>query len=313
MSDLDFKTIAVSLAAGLVAGLALSQAAAGKPRATAGKPRAAVGKPEELEVGYWTIRGLGAPCRAMVLAAGVRLRATCHDVIPTPDGKYDRSDYVAKRVALREQNPLANLPYVIDEHGTLIAQTNACFLYLGRRLDMLGDGSAADVSKCEQLLCEAMDLRNSMTRNAYGKGDQADACQQVLEGQLSGGSMRKLENWLKVKTTGSKLYFVGSKLSAPDFHIWEQLDQYTHMADHHELDSPLDGLPHLKAFYDNFSALPQNQAYLNSPLHQLPFNQKMAKFGGAKNRGAWDHGTMTEGSEHYDFANISGVFHPNKA
>ena len=296
----DYKVIAAALAAGLAAGLALSRAL--KRRAS---------KPEELEVGYWTIRGLGAPCRAMVLAAGVRLRATCHDVSPVEGGGYDREDYLKQRVGFRKKNPLANLPYVIDEKGTFIAQTNAVLMYLGRRLNMLGDGSDEDVSACEQLLSEAMDLRNSMTRTAYGKGDDADACGQMIESQKMSGSMRKLENWLKTKA-GSKLYFVGEKLSAPDFHIWEQLDQYTHMADHHSLEQPLASLPHLKSFYDNFKALPQNQAYLSSPLHQLPFNQKMAKFGGAKNRGRWDHSTMVKGSEHYDFADISGVFDPSE-
>lgn len=98
-------------------------------------------------------------------------------------------------------------------------------------------------------------------------------------------------------------------MSAPDFHIWEMLNQYTKMANHHGLDAPLNALPYLKAFYNNFSTLSQNQAYLTSTLHTtLPLNQKMAKFGGAKNGGIWDHETMTEGSEYYDFANISGVF-----
>ena len=297
----DFKVIAASLATGLAAGLVLSRVFAKKKHTTS--------MPDSLEVGYWTIRGLGAPCRAMVMAAGVQLKATCHDVKPTAEGGYDRSDYVSQRVALREKNALANLPYVIDEHGTLVAQTNACFLYLGRRLDMLGDGSDDDVSKCEQLLCEAMDLRNSMTRIAYSAGDQIDACRKLIDGQTSEGSLRKLENWL---TSGShQKFFVGCKLSAPDFHIWEMLDQYTQMANHHGLDAPLDALPYLKAFYHHFSTLPQNQAYLTSALHALPFNQKMAKFGGAKNCGPWNHETMAEGSEHYDFANISGVFGGN--
>ena len=192
-TNLNYKVIAASLATGLAAGLVLSHVFAKRKRTSM--------MPDELEVGYWTIRGLGAPCRAMqgamVMAAGVRLKATCHDVKPTADGGYDRSDYLSQRVALREKNALANLPYVIDEHGTLVAQTNACFLYLGRRLDMLGDGSDDDVSKCEQLLCEAMDLRNNMTRIAYTTGDQIDACRQLIDGQKSEGSLRKLENWLR--------------------------------------------------------------------------------------------------------------------
>ena len=68
---------------------------------------------------------------------------------------------------------------------------------------------------------------------------------------------------------------------------------------------------HLNSFYNNFKALPQNQAYLSSPLHQMPINQKMAKFGGAKDHGTWNHETMTEGTEHYDFADISGVYEPS--
>lgn len=294
----DYKVIAAALAAGLAAGLAVSRLLKSQAR-----------KPKELEIGYWTIRGLGAPLRAMVLASGVRLKATCHDVKPIEDGGFDNSTYMKKRVEFRKKNPLANLPYVIDENGAFITQTNAVFMYLGRRLNMLGDGSDKDVSACEQLLCEAMDLRNSMTRIAYGKGDDLDACARLIESQISSGSMLKLENWLKTKSS-SKLYFVGDQLSAPDFHIWEQLDQYTQLADHHSLKPPLESLTHLESFYNNFKSLPQNQAYLSSPLHRLPFNQKMAKFGGAKNRGAWNHATMVEGTEHYDFADISGVYNP---
>lgn len=198
--------------------------------------------------------------------------------------------------------------FILNKLITPLIYNDIVSLFLFPLFFFLGDGSDVDVSLCEQLLCEAMDLRNSMTRVAYSKGDEVEACRQLLDGQKSDGSLRKLENWLHGKSGANKLYFVGSKLSAPDFHIFEMLDQYTQMADFHGLDMPLDALPHLKAFYNNFRQLPQNQAYLNSALHTLPFNQKMAKFGGAKNRGKWNHKTMVEGTDHYDFANISGVF-----
>ena len=47
------------------------------------------------------------------------------------------------------------------------------------------------------------------------------------------GSMRKLENWLKTKAGSNRI--LSGQAFLPGFHIWEQLDQYTH-ADHHSLE-----------------------------------------------------------------------------
>ena len=106
-------------------------------------------KPKQLEIAYWTIRGLGAPCRAMVMAADVELIATCYDVLPTAEGGFDRGIYGVQKKQNIKMNPLANLPYVI-ENGTMITQTNACLQYLGRRLDMMGD-TQQEADDCNQV------------------------------------------------------------------------------------------------------------------------------------------------------------------
>ena len=262
-------------------------------------------KPAQLEVAYWTIRGLGAPARMMVMAAGVPLKATCYDVVPKSaesGGGWDLAHYHAARPGLRAENALANLPYVRDG-DVFVTQSNAVFMYLGRRLGMLGDGSERDVAACEMLLCECKDLRDNFTRTAYGKGDERLPCKQLLDGQKTGSSLWKLDSWLRQKPQGqSKLFFVGGELSAPDFHIWEMCDQYSIMAAKHGLVSPLDDLPCLRAFYAHFKALPQNQKYFASPLSKFPLNQKMAKLGGSH----IDHGTWVRGTE-YDFHPDSGV------
>jgi glutathione S-transferase len=120
----------------------------------------------EITLGYWSIRGLGAPLRMMIMAAdSITLNAVNYDLTLKPEStvselKFDASDWFEKKPALKGINPLMNLPYLIDG-DTVVAQTNACFTYLGRRLNMLGSNEK-ELCQCEQLLCEIMDLRNKM-------------------------------------------------------------------------------------------------------------------------------------------------------
>ena len=46
----------------------------------------------------------------------------------------------------------------------VVAQSNACMAFLGRRLGLWGT-TEAEASACEAALCEAMDLRDMMVRN----------------------------------------------------------------------------------------------------------------------------------------------------
>jgi len=68
-----------------------------------------------------------------------------------------------------------------------------------------------------------------MTKVAYSTGDSSKACNDLINSQFISGSFKKLEAWLKAKT-GSKVFFVGCRLSAADFPIWEMLDQFEEMS-----------------------------------------------------------------------------------
>ena len=72
------------------------------------------------------------------------------------------------------------------------------------------------------------------------------------------------------------------------------LDQYSVLQEHYfgeELKERnvinKEVFPYLSRFFTNFKNLAQNQAYLQSDLYKLPFNNKMAGFGSGKNGERW--------------------------
>ena len=68
----------------------------------------------DIVVGYWGIRGLGAPLRMMVLFhGGYKLHCENYDLLDKPEGGYDASAWFDKKPALKEKQPLINLPYII--------------------------------------------------------------------------------------------------------------------------------------------------------------------------------------------------------
>jgi glutathione S-transferase len=257
-----------------------------------------------IEVGYWSIKGLGAPLRMMVMYAGYPLQSSNFDLKINADGGYDGSEWFTKKPELKEANPLINLPYVKDG-DKIISQSNACFLYLGRKFNMLGS-TTSETEACEQLLCEIMDLRNKMTGFCYNPASDAESVSALLK-DVSGsnGALQKIELWLKKEITtnnASGAFLVGDHASAPDFHLYEMLDQYQAMARFYNLPSPTATFPLLASFKDKFEALPENSKYLASPLSKMPFNNKMAAFGACANGEKWTIG-MT-----YDFGDLSGVY-----
>lgn len=93
----------------------------------------------------------------MVIYSGEPLKSVCYDPIVLEDASFDRGEWVTDKENLIKRNPLMNLPYLIDKSSNgdeiLISQTNACFMYLGRKYSMLGSNDL-ELSQCEQLLCE---------------------------------------------------------------------------------------------------------------------------------------------------------------
>jgi len=89
-----------------------------------------------LEIGYWAIRGLGAPCRMAAHYAGADCKFNNYGVTATDDG-WDKSSWFDVKPQFKEQNGLINLPYVID-NGFVVTQTNAVLMYLGRKFGLIG-------------------------------------------------------------------------------------------------------------------------------------------------------------------------------
>lgn len=101
-------------------------------------------------------------------------------------------------------------------------------------------------------------------------------------------------------------FLVGTRASAPDFHLFEMLDQLATVSRVHSLPSPLGAFPLLSAFHRDFAALPRNAKYLASPLHAgLPLNNPSAKVGAVpvtQGAGAWVPG------QEFSWAGLSGTY-----
>lgn len=100
-------------------------------------------------------------------------------------------------------------------------------------------------------------------------------------------------------------FLVGTRASAPDFHLFEMLDQLAAVSRVHSLPSPLGAFPLLSAFHRDFAALPRNAKYLASPLPGLPLNNPSAKVGAvpvSQGAGAWVPG------QEFAWAGLSGTY-----
>eukprot|EP00455_Lapot_gusevi_P028499 TRINITY_DN3043_c0_g3_i1.p1 TRINITY_DN3043_c0_g3~~TRINITY_DN3043_c0_g3_i1.p1 ORF type:complete len:303 (-),score=103.71 TRINITY_DN3043_c0_g3_i1:132-938(-) len=252
--------------------------------------------PQSLTVGYWSIRGLAAPLRMMVMYRGVTLNAENYDCVEneTKNG-FDHSSWFSVKPQLKAKNPLINLPYVIDG-DVVVTQSNACFAYLGRKLGLMGK-DLLELTECEQLLCEIMDLRNHIIPFVYGPV-QGDELQWFAGVSRKGGSLDKLNLWLERKYAAQtvaedvNVFFVGDDATAPDFHIWEILDQLRLMASFYNAQDPLAHFPMLAAFHASFAKLPNNQRYFASKLAKLPCNNMMAgRFGATPSGARWVFGS----------------------
>lgn len=100
-----------------------------------------------MTVGYWNIRGLAAPIRMMVMYGGATLNSVNYDLKVKPEGGFDGSCWFDVKPDLKAKNPLINLPYVIDG-DVILTQSNACCLYVGRKLGLLGNNEAICISRC---------------------------------------------------------------------------------------------------------------------------------------------------------------------
>ena len=102
---------------------------------------------------------------------------------------------------------------------------------------------------CVQYLCEIYDLRCTMTNYVYEGTGTAESVIESGKGHFS-----KFENLLKNKD--KKCYTIGDSISAPDFHLFEMIDQYDGLQK--SMDSSaelLTDFPHVRHFFEEFSKL----------------------------------------------------------
>jgi len=256
-------------------------------------------------LGYWSIRGFGAPLTMMMCAAKVPLTLFLYDVVEDDGNKWKSDYFQAKGDYIKDyHSPLWNLPFCVDrENKRVICQTNAIFASLGQVCGMYGTDENTR-SQCEQLLCEIYDLRNIMFEYCYyGKKDDGAPKEALEKAKVH---FKKLEAWLEVEATRTivndstekekdVVHLVDGKFSAPDFHLYEMLDQFEGFVKYYMLENFLDDFKRLKAFKQGFSMLDENKDYLNSWLHtELPFNNCMAQFGSLPGPAVYTHGESAE-------------------
>jgi len=220
-----------------------------------------------VKVGYWGIRGLGAPLRMTLEYAGA-------DYV---DKQYSDPNewFGTDKPEILKSNPLANLPYIVDG-DVVVCQTNAVMDYLGDRYGLAGT-SVEERRLCRQLLAEVYDLRNTIIGLVYNFMEKCrtDAefmeklAQHVVEGYK--GAYNKLEAFYSMK---GGPYALGKKPCVADFHMWEMLDQHEIYAQKLGKSSPLGNgdFPTLAALYAAVKAAPQLQKYFASESYGLQCN-----------------------------------------
>ena len=113
------------------------------------------------------------------------------------------------------------------------------------------------------------------------------------------GHFGKIESWLESKNASSENpYLVGNKATAPDFALFEMLDQYAELIRFFELipgksEQKGDileacGKSNLANHYRHFRNSPKLKSYFQSQLNDLPFNEKRASFGSGNGGDRWN-------------------------
>ena len=222
--------------------------------------------PEKLEIGYWGIRGLGAPARMMCEHAGIEYS----DVVFSDSTSW----FGGVKPELCKTCPFANLPYVRDG-DVVLSHSTAVYEYIGvtTGADAFADETGRFANA--QALAETYDLRNALMKVVYpfnGVTTTKEAfetnCEKHMEKLPT--FLAKYENWLKTRKT--KWLVRDDSPSSADFSFWEMLDQHEIIAKKRGMKSPLENFLELQRYYAEFRALPKLASYFSSPAYAMPMN-----------------------------------------
>ncbi|KAL3853136.1 hypothetical protein ACJMK2_016706 [Sinanodonta woodiana] len=198
---------------------------------------------------------LAQPIRLLLHYVGENYDDVFYEVTDAPDYSKERWRNIRHTFGL----PFPNLPYYIDG-DVKITQSNAIIRYIA-----LGK-TEKEMVDVDVLLEQAMDFRNALIKFVYNdayeklKDDYFKDLPQKLQG---------FESFL-----GDKPFFVGSEITAPDFVLYELLDQHRLMKE-----DCLTDFPKLLEFLDRIEAEPNIKAYMDSDKFiRRPVNNKFAHF-----------------------------------
>jgi hypothetical protein len=141
-----------------------------------------------------------------------------------------------------------------------------------------------------------MDLRNAIVGFSYGRaGNPTDVLEvTAFISMAEEGILAKLELWLSRQPLfcQESPFFVSGHATAPDFHIFELLDQLNLLAECTPLPAVTDApsLPHIHSFYLGFKKLQSNEKYFKSAMSQAPCNNLTAVFGSLPKGQRWEKG-----------------------
>lgn len=234
-----------------------------------------------IELIYWDIQGLGAPCRMLLEYSGVPWKDTTVSLLGEP-GNITGNTWPDLKVTMQEKNPMANLPMVINGK-TSVAQTISVLMYLQKVA--LPTISVEQEVLCHQVVCEAHDLRNEGMKQWYGPPfglltaeDYAAKGMDMWKAHFDGPCktvFTKFENTLKM--TGG-LYAGGDTPCAGDFHMWVMMEVHTAMAKDFGFPAPLQDFACASKMYEAMKKEPKLQKYFANQ-HKLPPNNKIANWG----------------------------------
>jgi len=228
-------------------------------------------------IGYWSIRGLGAPLRMMLCASKVDHVVLLHDLVENDEtGGWGSAYFKFKPDIVKDYNQFMNLPYLIDwKEKIIISQTNAIFNYLGRELGMCGS-TAIHAVKCDELLCEVYDLRNLVVAFCYSSDGTKEKAEKLVKDCRK--HLLKFNSYLALQEKSCHL--VDGKATAPDFHLFEMIDQLDGLCKEYGLEDSIKDYQNVREFKTSFENLSDNSFYLKqSTLYtDLPYNNCISKF-----------------------------------
>ena len=220
----------------------------------------------KIELGYWPIRGLGAPARMLCEYAG----ADYADVNYADAGSW----FAGKKPELASGNALINLPYV-ECDGQVVTHSSVVLEFLGQVTGVDAFASEDHRWANAQALAEIYDLRNALMGVVYpfnGKTTTKEAFEKNCDDHINatlGKFYAKFETLLKQR---GMEFLIRDAPSSADIHLFEMLDQHEIIANRRGMKSPLETFPELKRYHANFKALPQLEKYFASAAYALPMN-----------------------------------------